>query len=84
MLVDPDECAIDEDIFEIRIIAEGLEDTLPNPLLRPAPEARIDGEPTCRMFPVDRATASRACYPKNGFDKEPVVTPAAARISGFA
>jgi hypothetical protein len=31
MLVDPDECAIDEDIFEIRILAEGLEDTPQTP-----------------------------------------------------
>jgi len=45
MLVDPNERAVDEDIFEIRIVAEGLENTLPDPLLRPAPEARIDGEP---------------------------------------
>jgi hypothetical protein len=34
MLVDPDERAIDEDIFEIRIVAERLEDPFPGPLLR--------------------------------------------------
>lgn len=31
MLVDPDECAIDEDIFEIGIVAERLENPLPAP-----------------------------------------------------
>jgi hypothetical protein len=36
------------------------------------------------MFPVDRATANPSLYPENGFDKEPIVTPAAARFSGFA
>jgi hypothetical protein len=40
MLVDPDECAVDEDIFEIWIVAERLENPLPDPLLCPAPEAR--------------------------------------------
>jgi IS5 family transposase len=40
MLVDPDERAVDEDVFEIRIVAEGLEKALPDTLLRPAPEAR--------------------------------------------
>jgi hypothetical protein len=45
MLADPDECAIDENIFEIRIVAEGLENMLPNALARPAPKARIYGEP---------------------------------------
>jgi hypothetical protein len=70
MLVDPDERAVDEDVFEIRIVAEGLENALPDTLLRPAPEARIDGEPLCRTLPEDLATASPR-NPKNGFDKEP-------------
>ena len=39
MLVDPDECAVDEDIVEIGIAAERLENALPNALLRPRPEA---------------------------------------------
>jgi len=43
MLVDPDERAVDEDVFEIRIVAEGLENALPDTLLRPAPEARRYG-----------------------------------------
>jgi hypothetical protein len=29
MLVDPDERAVDEDVFKIRIVAEGLENALP-------------------------------------------------------
>jgi hypothetical protein len=41
MLVDPDEWAVDQDIFEIGIVAECLENPLPDPLLRPPPETRI-------------------------------------------
>jgi hypothetical protein len=50
MLVDPDECAVDEDIFEIGIVAEGFENMLPNTLLGPAPETRIYGEPLAEGF----------------------------------
>ena len=84
MLVDPDECAIDQDIFEIRIVAERLEDALPDPLLRPAPEARIDGVPLAERFRQIAPRRAGARNPKNGFDKQPVVTPAATGISGFA
>ena len=96
MLVDPDERAVDEDVFEIRIVAEGLENALPDTLLRPAPEglpdtllrpapeARIDGEPLAERFRKISPRRARARNPKNGFDKEPVVTPAATGISGFA
>lgn len=55
MLVDPDECAVDEDIFEIGIIAEGLENALPDSLLRPSPEARIDPEPLAKVSDRSRA-----------------------------
>jgi hypothetical protein len=45
MLVDPDDRAVDEDVFEIGGLAESLENPLLDSLLRPAPEALIDGEP---------------------------------------
>ena len=83
MLVDPDECAVDEDIFEIGIVAERLENPLPDPFLRPAPEARIDGEPLAERFRQIAPRRAGARNPKNGFDKEPVVTPATG-IAGFA
>lgn len=84
MLVGPDERAVDEDIFEIRILAERLEDPLPDPLLRPAPEARIDGEPPAERFRQIAPRRAGARNPKNRFDKEPVVAPAAAGVTGFA
>jgi hypothetical protein len=83
MLVDPDERAINEDIFEIGIVAERLENPLPNALLRPAPEACICRKPLaerCRQIAPRR---SRPRNPENRFDKEPVVMSAAAGIPGF-
>jgi hypothetical protein len=84
MLVDRDERAIDQDIFEISILAERLEGPLPDALLCPALEARIDGEPLAERF--RQVAPRRACArnPKNRFDKEPVVAPAAAGVTGFA
>src|SRR6266853_6610881 len=84
MLVDPDERAVNEDIFEIGIVAEGFENALPDTLLRPAPEARIHGEPLAERFRQIAPRRTSARNPKNRFDKEPVVTPAATGISGFA
>ena len=81
MLVDPDECAVDEDIFEIWIVAEGLESPLPDSLLCPAPEARVYSLAECLWQIAPRR--ARARNPKNRFDKEPVVAPAAAGIAGF-
>jgi hypothetical protein len=54
MLMDPDQFAIDENIFEIRIVAEGLENALPDTLLRPPPEACVDGEPLAERFRQSR------------------------------
>jgi hypothetical protein len=67
MLVDPDERAIDEDIFEIEIVAERFENALPDAFLRPAPEARINGEPLAERF--RRITpASRYAQSNEGLD----------------
>jgi hypothetical protein len=83
MLMDPNKRAVDKDIFEIRIVAERLENPLPDALLRPAPEARIDGEPLAEPFGRSRPRRARARNPKNGFDKEPVVTSTARSFSVF-
>ena len=83
MLMDPDECAVDQDILEIGIVAEGFEYPLPDPLLRPAPEAGIRREPLAERFGQISPRRARACNPKNRFNKEPVVTPAAAGVTDF-
>ena len=83
MLVDADECAIDEDIFEIGIIAERFENALPNALVGPAPEARIYREPLAERLRQIAPRRARASNPKDGLDEETIVTPAAARITDF-
>ena len=84
MLVDSDERTVDENIFEIGIAAERLENPLPDPILRPAPEAGISGEPLAEGFRQIAPWRAGPRNPKNGVDKQPVVAPAAAGISSFA
>ena len=43
--MDPDVRRVDEDVFEIGIVRQGLENPLPDAFLRPAPEARVDAVP---------------------------------------
>src|SRR5580658_1086031 len=49
MLMDPDQRRIDEDVFEIWILGQVLENPLPHVLLRPPPEARVDGVPFAKF-----------------------------------
>jgi len=83
MLVDPDECAVDEDIFEIGIVAERLENVLPNALLRPPPEASIRRKPFAERFRQIAPRRARPRNPKNRFDKKSVVTTTAAGVTDF-
>ena len=83
MLVDPDECAVDKDIFEIGIVAERPENAFPNALLRPPPEASIRRKPLAERFRQIAPRRARPRNPKNRFDKKSVVTTAAAGVTDF-
>jgi len=67
---------------EIWIVAEGLENSLPNAVLRPAPEAHLCGESIAERFRQIAPRRAGARNPENGFDKKPVVASAAAGITG--
>ena len=45
MLMDPNVCRVDQDVFKIRIIGQGTENPLPDAFLRPAPEACVHTVP---------------------------------------
>src|ERR1700687_948886 len=55
VLVDPAYRSVDHHIFEIWIVRERLEHAFPHALLRPPPEARVDGRTICRIRLADRA-----------------------------
>jgi len=83
MLVDPDECAVDKDIFEIGIVAERPENAFPNALLGPPPEASIRRKPLAERFRQIAPRRARPRNPKNRFDKKSVVTTTAAGVTDF-
>ena len=82
--MDPDVRRVDEDVFEIGIIRQGLEKALPDALLRPAPEAGVDGEPFAEL--LRQITPGRAGprNPQDRFDKQAVVTRGNAGIANLA
>ena len=53
MLVDPDECAVDENIFKVGILAERLETRSQTPFC-----AQCQKQTICQTFLVDHALVS--------------------------
>jgi len=75
---------IEKDAFKIGIVRQDLENALPHALLRPAPEAGVDGEPVAKplwQIPPGR-TGPR--HPQDRFDKQPIVPRRGAGIANFA
>src|SRR4029077_15998521 len=63
MLMDPDVRRIDEDIFEIGIIRQTLENSLPSTLLCPPPEPGVDGEPVAELRRQITPGCTSSCNP---------------------
>jgi hypothetical protein len=84
MLMDPDVGCVDEDVFEIGIVRQGLENPFPDAFLRPTPKARVDAVPfteRARQITPGRA-GSRD--PQDSFDEQPIVSGRGAGITHFA
>ena len=71
--MDPDVRRVDEDIFEIGIIRQGLENPLPDALLCPAPEAGVDGEPFAEFLRQITPRRAGPGDPQDRLDKPPIV-----------
>ena len=84
MLMDPDVRGVDEDVFEIEIIRQALENVLPDTLLRPAPEPRVDGEPFAEFVRQITPGCASACDPQHRLDKQPIVSGRGAGITRLA
>jgi len=82
--MDPDVRRVDEHVFEIGIVRQGLENPLPDTFLRPAPEARVDAVPFAEL--ARQITPGRASSrdPQDRFDKQAIVTRSGAGITKLA
>lgn len=84
MLMDPDVCRVDEDVFEIGIIGQVLENPVPDALLRPAPEAGVDGEPFAEFLRQITPGCAGPRNPQNRLDKPAIVVRGGAGITKLA
>ena len=75
---------VEEDVFEIGIIRQGLENPSPDALLRPTPKAGIDGEPFAE-FPRQITPGSAGPRdPQYRLDEQAIVTRGRAGITNLA
>ena len=82
--MDPDVRRVEEDVFEIGIIRQGLENPSPDALLRRTPKAGIDGEPFAE-FP--RQITPGSAGPRDHsyrLDEQAIVTRGRAGITNLA
>ncbi len=83
-MVNADDGAVDEHIFEVRFLRENLEQLFENPLLRPAAKALENRIPLTEDRWNIASRRSRSHPPQNGFQKQPVVRRRNAAIRGLA
>ena len=84
MAVDFDDGGIDHGVFHVRIIRDGVEQTLENAGFGPVPEARERTVPVPERRRQVAPRAARAGYPKHSLDKQPVVLATAPGIARLA
>ena len=75
---------VDEPLFEVRLLSQFGEDTMPHTAPRPSRKALIDAVPgaECRGQIAPGTAGTR--QPQHRFDEHAIVGRGAARITGFA
>lgn len=82
--MDPDVRRIDEEVFEIRIIRQCLENSIPDAFLRPSPKSRIDRIPLAEVVRQITPGGAGPRNPQHCFDKQPIVACGDPRITNLA
>ena len=82
--MDPDMRRIEKDAFKIGIVRQDFENALPHALLRPAPEAGVDGEPVAKLLWQITPGRTGPRDPQDRLDKQPIVPRRGAGIANFA
>ena len=75
---------IEKNAFKIGIVRQDLEDAVPHALLRPAPEAGVDGEPVAKLLWQIAPGRTAPRDPQDRLDKQPIVPRRGAGIANFA
>ena len=82
--MDPDVGCVDEDVFEIGIVRQGLKKALPDAFLRPTPEARVDAVPFAEGARQITPRRAGARDPQDRLNEQPIVGCGRAGITNFA
>ena len=75
---------VDEYLFEIRILSQFGEDTMPHAAPRPSRKALIDAVPEAQFRGQIAPGTAGTGQPQHRFDEQAIVGRGAARISGLA
>ncbi len=79
-----DDGAVDEKLFEVRVLGQLGEHLMPHAFARPAGKALINAVPGAEFGGQVAPWAAGACDPQHRFDKQPVIGRGAARIAYLA
>ena len=79
-----DNCSIDEDVFKVRIICQGLENALENTLLRPTAEPPKDAVPLSKPRGKITPGATNSNPPQDRLQKQARVTASRTGITLLA
>src|SRR3954469_12504039 len=79
-----DDVRVDQGIFQVGIVRDGVEQPLPDVRLHPIAEAREHAVPVPERGRQIAPGTARADHPQDGLDKQAVVLAASPRITGLA
>ena len=84
MAVNPNDGGVDHRILHVRLVAAGVEKPFENIGSHPVSKPNVDRVPFAERWRQVSPRASRPGDPQDGFDEQPIVSPAAPRISRLA
>src|SRR4051812_17412800 len=82
--MDLDDGGVDQGVFHVGLVRDGIEQPLPDARLHPIAEAGEDAVPVSKRRRQIAPGTARARNPQHGFDKQAVVLAAAPRIARLA
>src|SRR3954462_15644150 len=82
--MDLDDGGVDQGVFQVGLVRDGVEQPLPDARLHPIAEAGEDAVPVAKRRRQIAPGTARADHPQDGLDKQAVVLAASPRITGLA
>src|SRR3954465_13779924 len=84
MTMDLDDGGVDQGVFQVGLVRDGVEQPLPDARLHPVAEAREHAVPVAERGRQIAPGTARADHPQDGLNKQAVVLAASPRITGLA